>query len=105
MKKILALCVFVLGLAFTTQVSAQTTEIEKKAHIKTEELRRTVKFNDEQKAQVYEVLQKYYNYLNRPNANESDFEMRKQKITAFVDEKLKAVLNEDQFAKFKQVKL
>ena len=107
MKRIITLCFFVLAFAFGTQNIVAQDAIKVKAQEKTEELRRTVKFNDTQKEQIFEVLTTYYKYMAKVKSNDqiSNLQERKDKITNYTDEKVKTILTEEQFEIYKKVNL
>ena len=107
MKRILTLCLALAGFGLGMQdISAQTgpSEFEKAAFTKSQELARTLKLDSQTKDEFYNILEKYYTYVER-NKNANDFKKAKAKITKHVDEKMQALLSEDQFALFKKAKL
>lgn len=106
MKRIITLCFFVFAIAFGSQNAfAQDRAFQEKAYQKTEELRRTVKFSNDQQEEVAKVLTKYYKYISKSADTPEIAEQRKTKITKYVDQRLKEILTEEQFEAFKKAKL
>ena len=105
MKKVITLCFFVFALLIGTQaVSAQTgiVEVNKKASKMTEALRSFIKFDDDQKDLVYEACQEYMQAtLDLKQATVVEEGVR-EKINNLLDEKIKGILNEEQFARYKE---
>ncbi|WP_431159011.1 hypothetical protein [Winogradskyella poriferorum] len=105
MKKVITLCFFVFALLIGTQtVSAQTgiIEVNKKASEMTEALRSFIKFDDDQKDLVYEACQEYMQATLDLEQVEVVEEGVREKINNLLDEKIKGILNEEQFARYKE---
>lgn len=104
MKKLILLT-FVFILTGMLSVSAQNKiQINAAAAEQTEELRKQIKFNDEQRDQVYEVCKEYqaaYQTLSVDLEANKDW---KAKIDARLSEKLASILTEEQFAMYQKLK-
>ena len=108
MKKVITLCLFVFAMFISNQsVVAQNSklvdkiEVNAKAAEKTEALRKFIKFNDTQRDQVYEALREY---------NQMSFAIKKQtvveegvveKIETQLETKMKSILTDEQFERYK----
>lgn len=102
MKKVITLCavafVMVLG---TLSASAQMNKVEINAMAaeKTQALHQLLKFNDEQRNEIYTVYQAYVekksNLRDKSNENPA-----LKKLNTFRDEKFKLILSEEQFERY-----
>ncbi len=105
MKKLITLSLFVFAmiLGTHTMVAQNTLEINAEASEKTEALRKQIKFSTEQRDQVYEV---YKDFLTKKakleNSNITD-EGAVSKLYTYLDYKMKEILTEEQFEKFKSI--
>lgn len=104
MKK-LTLLTFAFILVGMFSLSAQNKiQINAAAAEQTEELRKQIKFNDDQRDQVYEVCKEYqaaYQTLSVDLEANKDW---KAKIDARLAEKLSSILTEEQYATFQKLK-
>ena len=109
MKKIITLCLFVFAMFIGNQsVVAQNTKLVDKIEIntqaaeKTEALRKFVKFNDTQTDQVYEALREY----TRANFSISKQDVVEEgvveKIETQLETRMKSILTDEQFARYKE---
>lgn len=106
MKKVITLCLFAFIMVLGTEsVMAQSTpnkiEINAEASSKTEALRKSVKFNDAQRDQIYKALQAYGNrkaiiYKGTTPSKESVAKLEKE-----LDDKIKTILSEEQYYNYK----
>jgi len=108
MKKVITLCLFVFALVLgTPSAVAQNTklvdkiEINSQAAEKTEALRKFIKFNDTQRDLVYEALREY---------TQANFSIKDQtvveegvveKIETELETRMKSILNDEQFERYK----
>ncbi|SDI39789.1 hypothetical protein [Winogradskyella thalassocola] len=112
MKKIITLCLFVFALFLGTQTSvAQNNKLEMmktvntKAAEKTEALRKFVKFDNNQRDQIYEAQQEFIkdNYLiEKQNVVEEGTAKKLKAISEQLETRMKTILSEDQFERYKQ---
>lgn len=106
MKKVITLCLFAFVMILGTEsVTAQATpnkiEINAEASSKTEALRKSIKFTDEQRDQIYTALQAYGKrkaiiYKGTTPSKESVAKLEKE-----LDDKVKAILSEEQYEGYK----
>ena len=107
MKKIITLCLFVFAMFLGNQsLAAQNSKLEIKKEInaeaskKTEALRKFVKFSNDQRDEIYTALKLYGQnraQLESKPINEED----EAKIEKQLDDKVKAVLSEEQYERYK----
>lgn len=104
MKKLITLCVFVFALFLGTEsVSAQTNKLEvnTKASEKTEALRKYIKFDNDQRDQVYLAIQEYTQAtmdLKKAKVVKKDAQ---KKINELLESKMQEILTEEQFERYK----
>lgn len=109
MKKIITLCLFVVAMLVGNQsVVAQNAKLKNKMEInaeaseKTEALRLFIKFDDAQRDRVYQTLREYtIASLNVDKSNAAD-EAEVKKIEERLETKMKNILTEEQFARYKE---
>jgi len=108
MKKVITLCLFVFAMFLGNQsVVAQNTklidkiEINTKASEQTEALRKFIKFNDSQRDEVYEALREYHQVSFSVNKQTVIEEGVIEKIEAQLESKMKSILTEEQFLRYK----
>ena len=103
MKKIITLCLFVFTMLLGTESAlAQSNKIEvnEKASLQTEALAKLIKFDNDQKEQVYLALQEFTQAtldLKKATVVKDD---AKGKIKALLDSKMQSILNEEQFERY-----
>lgn len=102
MKKIFTLCLFVIAIVFSTQnMTAQNTlEINDEANTKTKELRKVIKFEQAKMQDVYKAYQDYAIAYKKIKNNLEGNTERLEKLNRVFDEKLQAVLNDEQYTKY-----
>ena len=104
MKKLITLCVFVFALFLGTEsVSAQTNKLEvnTKASEKTEALRKYIKFDNDQRDQVYLAIQEYTQAtmdLKKAKVVKKDAQ---KKINELLESKMQEILTEEQYERYK----
>lgn len=104
MKKLITLCVFVFALFLGTEsVSAQTNKLEvnTKASEKTEALRKYIKFDNDQRDQVYLAIQEYTQAtmdLKKAKVVKKDAQ---KKINELLESKMQEILTDEQFERYK----
>ena len=99
----MTLFVFSIALLCSTQTSnAQNTlEINAEANTKTKELRKAVKFDSNKMDDVYKAYQEYGISKKRiTNTKISSTAERLEKIKTLLNEKMKSILNEEQYATY-----
>ena len=105
MKKVITLCFFALALLVGTQaISAQTNiiEVNKRASEVTEELRKFIKFDDDQRDQVYAAYQEYMQAtLDLKQVAVVEDGVR-EKINTLLNDKIKGILTDEQYARYKE---
>ncbi|WP_369992689.1 hypothetical protein [Winogradskyella sp.] len=108
MKKIITLCLFVFAMFIGNQtLTAQNTKLEDKLEIntkaseKTETLRRTLKFDNDQRDQVYEAFKLYIRTQISLSKNENTIPEEVEKNKARLETTLKEVLTDEQYSKYK----
>lgn len=108
MKKIITLCLFVFAMFIGNQtLTAQNTKLEDKLEIntkaleKTETLRRTIKFDNDQRDQVYEAFKLYIRTQISLSKNENTLPEEIEKNKARLETTLKEVLTDEQYSKYK----
>lgn len=107
MKKIVTLCLFVFAMFLGNHsVTAQNSKLETKKEInaaaskKTEALRLFIKFDNDQRDEIYDALKLYGQnraLLESKPINEED----EARIEKQLDDKVKAVLTEEQYERYK----
>ena len=108
MKNILTLCIFILALFLgTASATAQSNKIEvnKLAAEKTEALRQVIKFNDDQRDEVYEAIKEYTQATLDLQKVEVVEEGVEEKIKTLLNTKLQAILTDEQFERFQSFAL
>lgn len=103
MKKIITLCLFVFALFLGTEsATAQTnkTEVNTIASEKTEALRKFLKFDNEQRDKVYLAVQEYTQATLDLKKAKVVKEDAVEKINTLLNNKMKAILNEQQFERY-----
>ena len=103
MKKIITLCLFVFALFVgTASVTAQSKlEINDEASVKTETLRKLLKFDNEQRDQVYNAHKEFGKaHASLVNSNTVTEEAVNKLKTSLMN-KMEAILNEEQFETYK----
>jgi predicted nucleic acid-binding Zn-ribbon protein len=105
MKKIITLCVFAFALLFSTQgIEAQNKlEINAAASEKAKDIRKTIKINNDQLEEVYQAYKEFELAYSKISGNIEANQERLEKINNLLDEKLKAVMTEEQFEKYLQI--
>lgn len=111
MKKIITLCLFVFALFFGTQTAvAQNSKLEMKKEVntqaaeKTEALRKFVKFDNNQRDQIYEAIREYThdNYLiKKQNVAEEGVAKKAEMLEEQLETRMKTILNAEQFERYK----
>lgn len=108
MRKIVVLCLILLGfIGFGTQdVLAQnkSVQFDKVTYTKIQEIAQSLKLESDKKDAFYKILDKHYSYLER-NKEANNFDKVKEKINKHTEEKMKALLTEEQYVIFKKTKL
>ena len=105
MKKVITLCFFALALFIGTQaISAQTSiiEVNKRASEVTEELRKFIKFDDDQRDQVYAAYQEYMQATLDLKQVAVVEEGVREKINTLLNDKIKGILTDEQYARYKE---
>ncbi len=105
MKKIFTLLAFAFFFAVGTQsvLSQNKIQINKAAAEKTEALYKAVKFSTDQRDLVYEALKDYGQLMAKYNAAGSNDEEKKKKILERLDVKMKDILTEEQYERYKSL--
>jgi hypothetical protein len=108
MKKLITLCFFVFAMFLGNQsVVAQNTkltdkiEINTRASEQTEALRKYIKFDDNQRDEVYEALREYHQVTFSVNKQTTIEEGVVEKIETQLESKMKSILTEEQFLRYK----
>ncbi|NRD21625.1 hypothetical protein HNV10_00125 [Winogradskyella litoriviva] len=107
MKKVITLCLFAFAMLIGSQtLVAQNSKLETMKEInaeaakKTETLRKYVKFDNDQRDEVYEALKLYgqsrANLEGKDITDEEDAKIEKQ-----LDDKIKSILSEQQYESYK----
>ncbi|REG88790.1 hypothetical protein [Winogradskyella sediminis] len=112
MKKIITLCLFVFALFLGTQTTvAQNSKLEMiktvnaEAAEKTEALRKFVKFDNQQRDQIYEAQQEFIrdNYLiEKQNVADKNATKKIEAIAKQLETKMQNILSDDQYERYKQ---
>ncbi|WP_026753899.1 hypothetical protein [Sediminibacter sp. Hel_I_10] len=102
MKKYITLCLFTLALAFSSQnIMAQTSiEVGKAANEKTKELRKVIKIDDSKMEDIFQAYKTYNETYLKIEDNLEAHKEQLKKINGILDERLKEILNEEQFVKY-----
>ena len=108
MKNVITLLLFVFAMFLSNQtVEAQNTklidkiEINTNASEQTETLRKFVKFNDAQRDQVYEAFREYHRVKFAISKQKIVEEGVEEKIEAQLESRMKSILTEEQFLRYK----
>lgn len=108
MKKIITLCVFVFAMFIGSQtLTAQNTKLEDKLEVnakaseKTQTLERILKFDKDQKNQVYEAFRLFLSTEISLSRNENTLPAEIEKNEMRLETQMKEILNEEQFSKYK----
>jgi len=104
MKKVITLCLFAFIMILGTEsVMAQSTpnkiEINAEASSKTEALRKHVKFTNDQRDQMYLALREY-GQGKAGITNGISYQEAITKIEKRLDDKVKTILSEEQYASY-----
>jgi len=104
MKHFLKVCLvaamFFVG-SQDTEAQNNTLQVNQAASEKTQELRKQIKFDKDKQNDVFDAYLKYEKALaNNSNAMTSE---EKQKITEALILSMKSILNEEQFAVYKEI--
>lgn len=100
MKKIITLCLFAFAMLLGTQsVTAQNNlvEVNAEASEKTEALRKYIKFDNDQRDQVYLAIQEFTKV--KMSAKKDEASMKKAESN--LEDKMKAILSEEQYERYK----
>lgn len=106
MKKVITLCLFAFIMILGTEsVMAQSTpnkiEINAEASSKTAALRKYVKFNNDQRDQMYTALQDYGKHKAITNNGTPPSKEFIAKLEKKLDDKVKTILTEEQYSRYK----
>lgn len=107
MKKVITLCFFVFAMVLGTEsmMAQNKIEINAEASEQMEVLRKRIKFNDEQKEEVYQAYKEFgtakAKLSKAPTQGVNDFE----NIKAQLQIKIKNILTEEQFEIYKSLTL
>ena len=106
MKKVITLCLFAFILILGSEsVMAQSTpnkiEINAEASTKTEALRKYVKFDKDQRNEIYTALQAYGNQKATLNNGTTLSEESVARLEKELDDKVKEILTQDQYERYK----
>lgn len=100
MKKIITLCLFAFAMLIGTQSATAQSNLVKvnaEASEKTEALRKHIKFDTEQRDQVYIAIQEFTKV--KMSAKKDEASIKKAENT--LETKMKAILNEEQYERYK----
>jgi len=103
MKKIITLCLFAFALILGTEsVTAQNKiEVNNEASIQTENLRKVIKFDNNQRDLVYDAYKEYgtghASLVNSKTVTEEAVNKLKKRLM----DKMETILNEEQFENYK----
>lgn len=104
MKKLtLLVLLFSLFLGSTTLVAQNKIELNAAAAEQTEELRKQLKFSDEQRDQVYEICKEHQAAFRTLSVDLQANKEWKAKIDARFENKLASILTEEQFNQYKKM--
>ena len=106
MKKVITLCLFAFIMILGSEsLIAQSTpnkiEINAEASTKTEALRQHVKFNKDQRNEIYTALQAYGNQKAAINNGTTPSEESVARLEKELDDKIKEILSEEQYERYK----
>lgn len=107
MKKLMTLCLALIGFGLGMQdVSAQTEikKTEKTSITKAHDLAKTLNLDSETSETFLKVLEKHFTYLEYKK-DDKNIDKLKEKIGLKTDEQLKKLLTKEQYIKFKKSKL
>jgi len=103
MKKIITFCAFalimILGVQNITAQNQNLIEINTIAFEKTDELRKVIKFDNTQRDKIFEAFKVYQKHITGLNNSEET----KKKIEKIFDEKMKTILNDEQYQRYKDL--
>ncbi len=103
MRKIITFCAFalimILGVQNITAQNQNLIEINTQAFEKTDELRKILKFDNIQRDKIFEVFKIYQRHITGLNNSEET----KKKIEKIFDEKMKEILNDEQYERYKNL--
>ncbi|MGB0981446.1 MAG: hypothetical protein ACPGUH_05025 [Winogradskyella sp.] len=107
MKKVITLCFFVFAMVFSTaSLSAQNKiEINAEASEQMEVLRQRIKFNDEQKEDVYQAYKEFGTAKAKLNKSATQKVSDVENIKKQLQIKMKNILTEEQFEIYKGLTL
>lgn len=104
MKKLSILSFIIILFATSSNLVAQNKiEINAAASQQTEELRKQLKFNDQQRDEIYEVCKEYQAAYRTLSVDLKANAEWKAKIDARLEGKLASILTEDQFTQYKKL--
>ncbi|GAA0749063.1 MULTISPECIES: hypothetical protein [Flavobacteriaceae] len=105
MKKIITLCLFAFAMLLgAPQLSAQNKlQINQAASEKAKELKKTLKFDNIQQEEVYQAFQEYEKVYQRISSDMENNKELKQKIDLVLAQKMKKILNEEQYTRYKEL--
>ncbi|MEF3077721.1 hypothetical protein [Winogradskyella poriferorum] len=104
MKKIITLGLLVFAMFIGSQtLTAQNSiiEVNAKASEKTETLRRTLKFDNNQRDKIYEAYKLYIKTEISLSENKKTSQEEIDKNRARLDNSMEEILNDEQFSKYK----
>ncbi|MGF1555603.1 hypothetical protein [Paucihalobacter sp.] len=104
MRKLsLFVLLFTLFAASSTVTAQNKVEVNAAAAEQTEELRKQLKFSDEQRDQVYEICKEYQAAYRTLSVDLQANKEWKAKIDARLENKLATTLTEEQFNHYKKI--
>ena len=103
MKKIITLCLFTLALILGTESATAQNKIEvnNEASIQTENLRKVIKFDSNQRDLVYEAYKAYGKAHASLVNSKTVTEEAVNKLKKGLMNKMESILNEEQFENYK----
>ncbi|WP_133085502.1 hypothetical protein [Winogradskyella aurantia] len=107
MKKLITFCVFTIAMVLgTATIEAQTKKVDINAVAaeQTEALRQKIKFNDEQRDEVYKVFQRYTERKVKIKANPENSDQALAKLNYYRDFRLKEIFTEEQYSAYLALK-
>lgn len=101
MKKLITLCFFAFALLFSTQsFDAQNKKANAVANEKAKEMGQTLKLYKDQVEEVYQAYKVYETSYQALSKNEDVNQIEIKKMNIALDNKLKEILNDEQFEKY-----
>ncbi|MBC3847520.1 hypothetical protein H8K90_14075 [Winogradskyella echinorum] len=107
MKKVITLCLFAFVMILGTEsIMAQNSKLENRVEVnteaseKTEALRKHIKFTNDQRDQIYNAL-KVYGQAKASIKGKPSTEEEKAKIEKQLDDKVKLILSDEQYERYK----